>query len=106
MGCLKNVTRSIFLTVVIVGFIAFGGNDFIRTQVKNFFNPSHDIVLERAQKIGDFSKINKEFEIEKAAGIFLFYLKILLHNRSNIIDIHIPTVYKIDFRFAHIIIFI
>ena len=31
MGCLKNVTRSIFLTVVIVGFVAFGGSDFIWT---------------------------------------------------------------------------
>ena len=82
MGCLKNVTRSIFLTVVIVGFVAFGGNDFIKTQIKNFINPSHDVVLERAQKIGDFSKINQEFEIEKAAGI-LGYNAVLAEHKAS-----------------------
>ena len=69
MGCLKNVTRAVFLTVIIVGFMTMGGKEWICTQVKNYLNPSKDVVLERAQKIGDFSKINKEFEIEKAAGI-------------------------------------
>ena len=82
MGCLKNVTRSIFLTVAIVGFLAFGGNDFIKTQIKNLFNPSHDVVLERAQKIGDFSKINQEFEIEKAAGI-LGYNAVLAEHKAS-----------------------
>ena len=82
MGCLKNVTRSIFLTVVIVGFVAFGGQDWIRTQVKNIINPSHDVVLERAQKVGDFSKINKEFEIEKAAGI-LGYNAVLAEHKAS-----------------------
>ena len=82
MGCLKNVTRSVFLTVVIVGFMAFGGQDWIKSQIKNFFNPSHDVVLERAQKIGDFSKINKEFEIEKAAGI-LGYNAVLAEHKAT-----------------------
>ena len=82
MGCLKNVTRSVFLTVIIVGFMAFGGQDWIKLQIKNFFNPSHDVVLERAQKIGDFSKINKEFEIEKAAGI-LGYNAVLAEHKAT-----------------------
>lgn len=82
MGCLKNVTRSIFLTVVVVGFMAFGGQDWIKTQIKNFINPSHDVVLERAQKVGDFSKINKEFEIEKAAGI-LGYNAVLAEHKAS-----------------------
>ena len=69
MGCLKNVTRSIFLTVVVVGFVAFGGQDWIKKSIDNFLHPTHDVILERAQKVGDFSKVNKEFEIEKAAGI-------------------------------------
>jgi hypothetical protein len=82
MGCLKNVTRSIFLTVVIVGFMAFGGQDWIKLQIKNFINPSHDVILERAQKIGDFSRINKEFEIEKAAGI-LGYNAVLAEHKAS-----------------------
>lgn len=82
MGCLKNITRSIFLTVIIVGFVAFGGQDFFKKQIINFFNPSHDVILERAQKIGDFSKINEEFEIEKAAGI-LGYNAVLAEHKAS-----------------------
>ena len=83
MGCLKNVTRALFLTVVVVGFMAFGGQDYIKRVVKNYINPSHDIVLERAQKIGDFSKINKEFEIEKAAGIMGYNAVLAEHKASG-----------------------
>ncbi len=82
MGCLKNVTRSIFLTVIVVGFMAFGGNDFIKNRIHNFFHPSHDVILERAQKVGDFSKINQEFEIEKAAGI-LGYNAVLAEHKAS-----------------------
>ena len=82
MSCLKNVTRSIFLTLVIVGFMAFGGQDWIKLQFKNFVNPSHDVVLERAQKVGDFSKVNKEFEIEKAVGI-LGYNAVLAEHKAT-----------------------
>ena len=83
MGCLKNVTRALFLTVVVVGFMAFGGQDFIKKQLKNYFNPSHDVILERASKVGDFSKINKEFEIEKAAGIMGYNAVLAEHKASG-----------------------
>lgn len=82
MGCLKNVTRAIFLTVAIVGFMSFNGKEFIKNQFVNFVNPSKDVVLERAQKIGDFSKINKEFEIEKAAGV-LGYNAVLAEHKAT-----------------------
>ncbi len=83
MSCLKNVTRAIFLTVVIVGFMAFGGQDWLKMQFKNYINPSQDIILERAQKVGDFSKINKEFEIEKAAGIMGYNAVLAEHKASG-----------------------
>lgn len=83
MGCLKNVTRSIFLTVVAVGFIAFGGQNWIKDSINNFLHPSHDVVLERAQKVGDFSKIDKEFEIEKAAGIMGYNAVVAEHKASG-----------------------
>ena len=38
--------------------------------------------MERAQKVGDFSKINKEFEIEKAAGI-LGYSAVLAEHKAS-----------------------
>lgn len=83
MSCLKNVTRAIILTGLICGFVALGGKDFLMTQVKNYVNPSHDVVLERAQKVGDFSKINNEFEIEKAAGIMDYKAVLAEHKASG-----------------------
>ncbi len=82
MGCLKNVTRAIFLTVVVVGFMALGGQRWIKDQFNNYINPSKDVVLERAQKVGDFSKVNKEFEIEKAAGV-LGYNAVLAEHKAS-----------------------
>lgn len=82
MGCLKNVTRAIFFTVAIVGFMALGGKSWLSYHFNNFFNPSKDVIFERAQKIGDFSKINKEFEIEKAAGI-LGYNAVLAEHKAS-----------------------
>ena len=83
MGCLKNVTRSIFLTVVAVGFIAFGGQKWINEGINNFLHPTHDVILERAKKVGDFSKIDKEFEIEKAAGIMGYNAVVAEHKASG-----------------------
>ena len=82
MSCLKNLTRSIFLTIVIVGFIALGGGKWIKTQIDNFFHPTHDVMMERAQKIGDFRNINKEFEIEKTTGI-LGYNAVLAEHKAS-----------------------
>lgn len=83
MGCLKNVTRSIFLTVIAVGFIAFGGQNWIKESINNFLHPTHDVILERAKKVGDFSKIDKEFEIEKAAGLMGYNAVIAEHKASG-----------------------
>ncbi len=82
MGCLKNVTRAIFLTIVVVGFMALGGQKYLKQQIQNIISPSKDTVMERAQKVGDFSKINKEFEIEKAAGI-LGYNAVLAEHKAS-----------------------
>lgn len=82
MSCLKNVTRAIFFTIVIVGFMAIGGQEWLKKQFTNIVNPPKDVVIERAQKIGDFSKVNKEFEIEKAAGI-LGYNAVLAEHKAS-----------------------
>ena len=83
MGCLKNVTRAIFLTVFTAGFIALGGHKLVGTLINNYLHPSKDVVLERAQKIGDFSKVDKEFEIEKAAGVFGYNAVVAEHKATG-----------------------
>ncbi len=83
MGCLKNVTRAIFLTIIIMGFAAFGGREWLGTQINNMLHPTPEMVLEKAQKVGDFSRINKEFEIEKTAGIFGYNAVVAEHKASG-----------------------
>ncbi|MBP3820743.1 hypothetical protein J6G99_03760 [bacterium] len=83
MSCLKNFTRAIFLTIVTTGFIAFGGQEWIKKEYNNFIHPTHDVLMQRAQKVGDFSKINKEFEIEKAAGIMGYNAVLAEHKASG-----------------------
>jgi hypothetical protein len=63
--------------------MAFGGADVLKKQIKNYFNPSKDVVLERAQKVGDFSKINKEVGIVKAAGIMGYNAVLAEHKASG-----------------------
>ena len=83
MGCLKNILRAIILTLAIVGFLSLGGKEFVTSLVNNYFNPSKDVMLERAQKVGDFTHINDEFEIEKAAGIMGYNAVVAEHKASG-----------------------
>ncbi len=83
MGCLRNIFRAVLLTLALVGFLSLGGKELVIGLVNNYFNPSKDVMLERAQKVGDFSKINDEFEIEKAAGIMGYNAVVAEHKASG-----------------------
>ena len=83
MGCLKNILRAIILTLAVVGFMALGGKELVSGLINNYFNPPKDTMLERAQKVGDFSKINDEFEIERAAGIMGYNAVVAEHEASG-----------------------
>lgn len=83
MGCLKNIFRAVILTLAVVGFFSLGGKELVGNLVNNYFNPSKDVMLERAKKVGDFSHINDEFEIEKAAGIMGYNAVVAEHKASG-----------------------
>lgn len=83
MGCLKNILRAIILALAVVGFMALGGKELISGLIGNYLNPSKETMLEWAQKVGDFSKINDEFEIEKAAGIMGYNAVVAEHKASG-----------------------
>ncbi len=70
MGCLKNLIRAVILTLAVVGFLSLGGKEWVMKYTSQWFNPSQETMLERAKKVGDFSAINEEFELEKATGMF------------------------------------
>lgn len=83
MGCLKNIIRSIILTLAITGFVAIGGKDLIMPYITGFFNPSQEKIMENAKKVGDFSKESEEFELEKATGIFGYNAVVAEHKASG-----------------------
>lgn len=82
MGCLKNIFKAVILVLAIIGFTSLGGKDFIIKTWNNFVNPPQDVMLERAKKVGDFSHIGDEFEIDKAASA-LGYNGVLAEHKSS-----------------------
>lgn len=82
MGCLKNIFKAIILVLAIVGFTSLGGKDYIIKTWNDFVNPPQDVMLERAKKVGDFSHIGDEFEIDKAASA-LGYNGVLAEHKST-----------------------
>lgn len=83
MGCLRNIIRALVITLAIVGFMSLGGKELLSGWLADWFNPSADVLLERAKKVGDFSKINDEFEIEKAAGVMGYNAVVAEHKASG-----------------------
>lgn len=83
MGCLRNIIRAIIITLAIVGFMSLGGKELVNGWIGNWMNPSQDVMLERAKKVGDFSAINDEFEIEKAAGIMGYNAVVAEHKATG-----------------------
>jgi len=83
MGCIKNIFRALFITLAVVGFLSIGGKELLGSMINNYFNPSQEVMLERAKKVGDFSLIDDEFELEKAAGIMGYNAVVAEHKASG-----------------------
>ncbi len=83
MGCLKNILRAVILTLAVVGFLSLGGQEFVTKYISQIFNPSPETILDRAQKVGDFSGLNEEFELEKATGMFGYNGVVAEHKASG-----------------------
>ena len=100
MGCLRNIIRSIILALAVVGFMALGGKDLVSGWIGNWLNPSQDVMQQRAQKVGDFSNINEEFEIEKAAGIMGYNAVLAEHKASGqkmiVLDSGVKSIIKAE----------
>ncbi len=83
MGCLRNIIKSIILTLAVIGFITIGGKEFITNLTKKIISPSSDKMIERTQLVGDFSQMDEEFEIEKAVGLMGYNAVIAEHKTSG-----------------------
>ena len=83
MGCLKNICMAILLALAFIGFMSLGGGRLVGDIVDNFLNPPKDELIKRAEKVGDFSKINDEFELERAAGMLGYNGVVAEHKASG-----------------------
>ncbi|MCQ2788906.1 MAG: hypothetical protein MJ229_00870 [bacterium] len=82
MGFIINLIKAVILVFAVIGFMSIGGNDFITQKWNEFMNPPQDIMLEKAKKVGDFSKIPDEYELDKAATL-LGYSGVLAEHRAS-----------------------
>jgi len=82
MGCLKNIFKALVVTLAIVGFVSLGGKDYFVKTWNDYINPPQDVMLERAKKVGDFSHVGDEFEIDKAASA-LGYNGVLAEHKAS-----------------------
>lgn len=82
MGCVKNIFKAVILVLAFIGFSSLGGKDYIVQLFNDYTNPPKDIMLERAKKVGDFSSVPDEFEIDKAASI-LGYNGVLAEHKAS-----------------------
>lgn len=83
MGCLKNILKAIIIVFAVIGFISIGGKDTIIKKYNEIMHPPQDIMVERAKKVGDFSKIGDEYEIDKAASAFGYNGVLAEHKASG-----------------------
>ncbi len=83
MGCLKNLIRAVIIALAIIGFLSLGGKEWVMKIVTQWMNPSQEVMLERAKKVGDFSAINEEFELERATGMFGYNGVVAEHKASG-----------------------
>lgn len=82
MGCLKNILKAVIIVFAVIGFVSIGGKDFFVQKWNEFTNPPQDIMMQRAKKVGDFSQISDEYEIDKAASA-LGYNGVLAEHKAS-----------------------
>ena len=82
MGCIKKFFRAIIIALAIIGFLSIGGKEWVGMLIDKYVHKSPQTMIERARKVGDFSEINEEFEIEKANGM-LGYNGVLAEHKAS-----------------------
>ena len=83
---ISNIFKLTILTLAIIGFMSIGGMDYLKTVFSNtnLFNKSQETLMEKANKIANFSNINKEeYEISKTANIMGYKAVVAEHNASG-----------------------
>ena len=83
---ISNIVKIVILTLAVIGFMSIGGWDFLKDKLSNWqiFHKSQETLMEKANKIADFSNINQdEYEISKTANFMGYKAVIAEHNASG-----------------------
>jgi len=103
MGCLKKILQIIILALALIGFISIGGKEWVIDLYHKYVDSSKESIMERASKIGDFSKLSEEYSIDKAASAFGYQGVLAEHEATGqkliIVDTNKkPILTKEDFK--------
>ena len=82
MGCLKKIFKAAILALAIVGFLSIGGKEWVSNLIDKYLHISNENIMQKAQKVGDFSQINEEYQLEKATGM-LGYNGVLAEHKAT-----------------------
>lgn len=80
---IKIIFNAFLLVLAIIGFNAIGGQKYVeavRVSVGNFIQ---ERAQENAKKIGDFSKLNEEFQIDNAVNLAGYRAVLAEHKASG-----------------------
>lgn len=83
MKCIKKILQILILALALVGILAIGGKDYITKKLDSAIATTPEAVNEIANKVGDFSEISEEYEIDKAASAFGYEGVLAEHDASG-----------------------
>ena len=80
---IKIIFNAAILVLAIIGFNTIGGQKYVDALVKNVYSFIQDNVQESAKEIGDFSNIDKEFEINNTFKLLGYKGVLSTHKASG-----------------------
>lgn len=81
MGCLKKTFNMIIISFAVIGFVSVGGPEWVSQNYEKFIGANKH--FEQKTDLGDFSKLDSEFEIDKSMNYFGYKGVIAEHKVSG-----------------------
>ena len=81
MGCLKKIIKVLILSFAVIGFISVDGPDVVVEYYHKWFGEGK--LMEKSQELGDFSRLNSEYEIDRSMNLFGYKGILAEHNASG-----------------------
>lgn len=80
---IKIIFNACFLVLAIIGFNAIGGQKYVESAKNAIINFVQERAMENAKKIGDFSGIHEEFQIDNTMNILGYKAVLAEHDISG-----------------------